>query len=83
MNSLHKKSDRFILTLSFFVFLIFPLGCGAVGPPIPPENIGIEATIRKQQRENAQSEGTLSQDRGTLVEEEAVELPTFYPIGTR
>ncbi len=83
MNSLHKKSDRFILTLSFFVFLIFPLGCGAVGPPIPPENIGIEAKIRKQQREKPQAEGTLSQDRGTLVEEEAVELPTFYPIGTR
>jgi len=83
MNSLHKKSDRFILTLSFFVFLIFPLGCGAVGPPIPPENIGIEAKIRKQQREKVQSEGTLSQDLATQVEEEAVELPTFYPIGTR
>ena len=83
MNSLHKKSDRFILTLSFFVFLIFPLGCGAVGPPIPPENIGIEAKIRKQQRGEAQSEGTLSQDLATQIEEEAVELPTFYPVGTR
>ena len=83
MNSRHVKSYHFIMTLSFFVFLIFPLGCGAVGPPIPPENIGIEAKIRKQQREKPQAEGTLSQDLATPVEEEAVELPAFYPVGTR
>ncbi len=83
MNSHHVRSDHIIMTLSVFVFLTFPLGCGAVGPPIPPEDIGIEAKIRKQQRENARSEGALSQDLATPVEEEAVELPTFYPIGTR
>jgi len=83
MNYQHRKADRFILTLCFFVLLISPIGCGAVGPPIPPEDIGIEAKIRKQEREKAQLEGPLSQDLETPVEEEAVELPSFYPIGTR
>ena len=59
------------------------MGCGAVGPPIPPEDVGIEAKIRKQQQESAKSNGTISQDLDPSVEEEAVELPTFYPIGTR
>lgn len=83
MNPRPIQTDRFILTLGFVVLLIFSIGCGAVGPPIPPEDIGIEAKIRKQERENAQSEGPLSQDLKTPVEEEAVELPSFYPIGTR
>lgn len=83
MNSLNRQVDRFILTAGFVVLLIFPIGCGAVGPPIPPEDIGIEVKIRKQERANAQSEGPLSQGLETPVEEEAVELPSFYPIGTR
>jgi len=83
MNFLHRKADCFILTLGFFVLLIVPIGCGAVGPPIPPEDIGIEAKVRKQERENAQSKKPLSQDLEAPAEEEAVELPSFYPIGTR
>jgi hypothetical protein len=83
MNFRHRQADRFILTVGFVVFLIVPIGCGAVGPPIPPEDIGIEAKIRKQERANAQSEGPLSQDLEAPVEEETVKLPSFYPIGTR
>jgi hypothetical protein len=83
MNFRHRQAARFILTLGFVVFLIVPIGCGAVGPPIPPEDIGIEAKIRKQEREKAQSEEPLSQDVGAQIEDEAVELPSFYPIGTR
>lgn len=77
------KSNRFVMSLGFVTLLIFPLGCGAVGPPIPPEDVGIEAKARKQQQENAQSAGTLSEDEDPSVEEEGVELPAFYPIGTR
>lgn len=83
MNARHGQSDRFILTLCLVIVLIVPIGCGAVAPPIPPENIGIEAQIRKQERENAQSEGPLTQGIETTVEEEAVELPSLFPIGTR
>ncbi len=83
MNSRTIQTDHFILTVGFVVFLITPIGCGAVGPPIPPEDIGIEAKIRKQERENAQAERPLSQNLETSVEEEAVQLPSFYPIGNR
>jgi len=83
MNSWYLQSDRYMMPLTFVVLLMFPMGCGAVGPPIPPEDVGIEAKIRKQQDENAKSNGTISEDLDPSVEEEAVELPTFYPIGTR
>jgi len=83
LNSWYLQSDRYMMPLSFVVLLMFPIGCGAVGPPIPPEDVGIEAKIRKQQQESAKSNGTISQDLDPSVEEETVELPTFYPIGTR
>jgi hypothetical protein len=72
-----------MMSLGFLALLTFPMGCGAVGPPIPPEDVGIEAKIRKQQQESAKSKGTLSEDLDPSGEEETVELPNFYPIGTR
>jgi hypothetical protein len=63
-----------MIPLGFLALLIFPMGCGAVGPPIPPEDVGIEAKIDPA--------GT-SEDTATSIEEETVELPDFYPIGTR
>lgn len=83
MNSWSLKFPDFIGSLSVLVLLTFVMGCGAVGSPIPPENVGIEAKVRKQQRENTQSEAILTEDGSIPVEEEGVELPVFYPIGTR
>lgn len=57
-------------------------GCGAVGPPIPPEEVGIEAKAIKQ-RENALKEGKPASVESEPTEEEKVQLPSFYPIGTR
>ncbi|HSF10585.1 MAG TPA: hypothetical protein VLA60_14335, partial [Nitrospirales bacterium] len=59
------------------------IGCGAVGPPIPPEEVGIEAKVRKQQQEQARKEGLTEEEQSTTPVEEAVELPALYPIGTR
>jgi len=59
------------------------MGCGAVGSPIPPEDVGIEAKVRKQQKDKAQSEEALTNNGTISVEEEGVELPALYPIGTR
>ncbi len=59
------------------------MGCGAVGSPIPPEDVGIAAKVRKQQKETMQSERLLTEDEAVSAEEETVELPTFYPIRTR
>ena len=83
MIARHMKSCRFMTPLRFLVFMILLMGCGAVGPPIPPENVGIEAKVRKQQQDKAKKEGTVSEDSAASLEEETVELPTFYPIGTR
>ena len=64
------------------VFFI-SVGCGAVGPPIPPEDVGIENKLRKQQRDQARKEGLPDQDQTITPVDEAVELPQMYPIGTR
>ena len=70
-------------SLSPLVLCIVLMGCGAVGSPIPPEDVGIEAKVRKQQQENNQTEEILPEDSDISVEEEGVEFPVFYPIGTR
>ena len=77
------KSYRAMVLLGFLIFSTFPMGCGAVGPPIPPEEVGIEAKVRKQQQQETQIEGSPSEDGISPNEEEGVELPNFYPIGTR
>jgi hypothetical protein len=83
MTSRHLESNRFMMSVGFLALLTFPMGCGAVGPPIPPEDVGIEAKIRKQQRSTTQDNVGASEDPATSGEEDTVELPAFYPIGTR
>jgi hypothetical protein len=83
MNSWSLKFLDFMGLLSVLTLLTFAMGCGAVGAPIPPENVGIEAKVRKQQRKTTQSEAVLNEDGSIPIEEEGVELPAFYPIGTR
>ena len=83
MNSWLPQFVSFLGSLSFIALSSVVMGCGAVGSPIPPEEVGIEAKVRKQQQENTQSEATLNEDGTIPVEEEGVELPAFYPIGTR
>jgi len=77
------KNDCLIKSLSLIASFAVVMGCGAAGSPIPPEDVGIEAKVRKQQKENIQSEGALSEDGTISEEDEGVELPAFYPIGTR
>lgn len=64
------------------VLLFSSMGCGAVGPPIPPEKVGIEAKILKQQQDQARKKGG-AEDPLNVPLEETVELPTVYPIDTR
>ncbi len=71
-----------LITFGMMALLLSPIGCGAVGPPIPPEEVGIEAKIRKQRQDQASKETSTTEDQISPVEE-PVELPTFYPIGTR
>ncbi|UCE62728.1 MAG: hypothetical protein JSU59_07530 [Nitrospirota bacterium] len=65
------------------VILCLALGpaCGQVNAPIPPEDVGIEAKLRKQQKQMEEQEK--SSDDEVPIEEESVELPPLRPIGTR
>lgn len=70
-------------------------GCGSVGPPIPPENVGVDLTIKEQkkkeklellrQRKAAAGEELpdLPVDQLLLLEGQDVDLPPLRPVGTR
>jgi hypothetical protein len=85
MNGMSQSVGAYtyrLITFGMMALLLSPIGCGAVGPPIPPEEVGIEAKIRKQRQDQASKERSTTEDQISPVEE-PVELPTFYPIGTR
>ena len=83
MNVWLLRYSCILQQIGVFIFLSLLSGCGAAGSPIAPEDVGIAAKVRKQERDKARSESTLLEDGTTSVEEETVELPAFYPIGTR
>jgi len=83
MSHMFKTLTHYFLTFGITAMLFSPMGCGAVGPPIPPEKVGIEAKIRKQQQDQVRTEGGLDADPLNVPLEETVELPTVYPIDTR
>jgi hypothetical protein len=68
------------------------MGCGTVGAPIPPENVGVNLTIERQkklelleekQREaEAEVESAEPQPDSTLQGQD-VNLPPLQPVGTR
>ena len=66
------------------LFLCGCIACGAAGSPIAPEDVGLEAKIRKQQGANklATQPGKETQDPIPL-DEEPVQLPPLHPIGER
>lgn len=83
MGHFFKTPTHYFLTFGMMALFFSPIGCGAVGPPIPPEKVGIEAKLRKQQQDQARKEGMPAEDQMASPEEEVVELPTVYPIDAR
>jgi predicted small lipoprotein YifL len=66
--------------------------CGAVGAPIPPENVGVTPTIERQkrlealqekQREAAVAAEGIEPQSDPLLQGQDVDLPTLQPVGTR
>ena len=76
-------SIRYI-PLSLFLggMLYFVQGCGVAGPPLPPEEIGIEAKIRSQQQAE---EGITENGQKEIVpiDQEGASLPSLQPIGAQ
>ena len=83
MNFSSRRYSCIFQQIGIFFVLSVLAGCGAVGSPIAPEDVGIATKVRKQQRDTALSERALLEDGTPSIEEETVELPAFYPIGTR
>lgn len=78
MGRKQRLQFRFITVI---LCLLLGPACGQVNSPIPPEDVGIEAKMRKQQKQLEEQEKT--SDDEVPIEEESVELPPLRPIGTR
>jgi len=68
------------------------VGCGVVGPPVPPENVGVTPTIERQkkledledkQREPAPAGESTEPPVDPLLQGQDVNLPPLRPVGTR
>ena len=68
------------------------VGCGVVGPPVPPENVGVSPIIRQQKKQEAlelkQREAATAAESTELPQDPAlqgqdVNLPPLRPVGTR
>ena len=68
------------------------VACGAVGPPIPPENVGVSPTIERQkklealeekQREAAAAAESTEPQPDPMLQGQDVNLPPLQPVGTR
>ena len=66
-------------TLVLTVLFSFAAGCGVVGAPIAPEDIGIEAKVRAQQ----EAEEKRSAPEEQAPEELEVPLPPLRPVGAQ
>jgi hypothetical protein len=83
MNRAFLAQIHDLIPFPLIALFFSAVGCGAVGPPIAPEDVGIEAKIQKQRKDQAQKEGLPPEDELISPVDEPVELPAFYPIGTR
>jgi len=70
----------FSLLLGGIIF--FVQSCGVVGPPLAPEDIGIEAKIRSQEKAAAQAIENGEQEIVPIGQED-VSLPPLRPVGTQ
>jgi hypothetical protein len=68
------------------------VGCGTVGPPVPPENVGVNPTIERQkklealeekQREDAAAAESVEPQLDPMLQGQDVNLPPLRPVGTR
>ncbi len=67
-------------------------GCGTVGPPVPPENVGVNSIIQQQKKQEAleveQGDAAAAAESAELLPDPAlqgqdVNLPPLRPVGTR
>lgn len=68
------------------------VACGAVGPPVPPESVGVNPTIERQkqiealeekQRAAAAAREPVESQPDPMLQGQDVNLPSLQPVGTR
>lgn len=62
------------------------VGCGVVGAPVPPEDVGVGPTIEKQKRQEAfeaQQREASQRQTGQEPQGQEMDLPPLRPVGTR
>ena len=68
------------------------VACGAVGSPVPPENVGVNPTIERQkklealeekQREAEAAAESTEPQPDPMLQGQDVNLPPLRPVGTR
>ncbi len=61
------------------------VSCGVVGAPIPPENVGVAATIERQKRDalDPQQREAEAAESDPALQGQDVNLPPLRPVGTR
>jgi hypothetical protein len=68
------------------------VACGAVGPPVPPESVGVNRTIELQkklealeekQREAAAAAESVESPPDPMLQGQDVNLPPLRPVGDR
>jgi hypothetical protein len=68
------------------------VGCGVVGPPVPPESVGVNPTIERQkklealeekQREAPAAAESVEPPPEPMLQGQDVNLPPLRPVGTR
>jgi hypothetical protein len=58
-------------------------GCGAIGPPIPPEDVGIAAKLLREEKRAAEEDRKRKTQEPEKIPEDEVTLPPLRPIGER
>lgn len=86
-----RHPRRFLYSVVFYLCAVMS-ACGVVGPPIAPEDVGVNPTIARQKAQLKKSGATQPVDRGAEsvapIEPEEPKgqdevLPPLRPVGTR
>lgn len=87
-----KASPQSVTSVLVGVITGLLVGCGIVGPPVPPESVGVNPTIERQknlealeekQREAAAAAESAEPPPDPMLQGQDVNLPPLRPVGTR
>ena len=87
-----KTSMQRVTSVLVGVIMGVLVGCGVVGPPVPPENVGVAPTIERQkkvealeekQREAAAAAESAEPPPDPMLQGQDVNLPPLRPVGAR